>query len=414
MANDRELLKEAQETIQEQSAILERLSQAALQYGTVIGRDGKRLVLANGASTIAVEDDGSKIGDCVLVIPQTQQILEKGTHQPFGLVVDIAAVHETGAEVLLRGETQLVSCGSHKIKKNDRVVLDSSGSVILTVLESKPPYEPKVEKVTWDDIGGQEEAKKLLIEAVELPRKYPKVFAHYGKKPTNGILLYGAPGNGKTLLGKAVATSIGSSAGGFIGVKGPEILDPYVGVAEANVRSLFRRAEDYKLTHKTEAVIFIDEAEAILAKRGGIHSYMEKTIVPTFLTEMDGLEQSSAIVILATNRPELLDPAVIRDGRIDYKIKVGRPTQQDAIHIMTVHVGKKPIRGHRKTVIEQAVMHLYSHNLKHSGAMIAGLVEKASARAIARDISGGSLTGICQEDFVHALETVKEQESYAS
>jgi SpoVK/Ycf46/Vps4 family AAA+-type ATPase len=415
MATDKELLAEARQVIAEQSETLERLAAAAMPYGVIIAKDGKKLVVASDKGLLSVEDSGNKIGETVLLEPRSQQIFAVANLPKIGATVEVQNITDFGAEIASHGEPRIVALGQHKPKKGDRVMLDPSGSVVIAVIErAKPPYVPTVEHVSWDDIGGQENAKRLLIEAVELPRKHPQVFAHYGKKPTKGILLSGPPGCGKTMLGKAVATSIGA-AGGFISVKGPEILDPYVGVAEANVRDLFRKAEDWKAVHGTEAVVFIDEAEAILAKRGGHFSYMEKTIVPMFLTEMDGLEQSSAIVILATNRPDLLDPAVVRDGRIDYKVEVARPTQQDALAIMNIHIGKKPVHGNRRDVIEKSVGYIYGHPLPHCGALIAGVVEKATARAIARDIAAKKTTGLCHEDFAHAVSVVKDQEmSYAA
>jgi proteasome-associated ATPase len=412
MASDRELLLEAKQTIKELTDEMERLSQAALPFGIIVAHSDKKQVIAGSGGLLVVPESKYKVGETVLLAPMTQQPFAKADYPPIGPIVEIQAVHDLGAEIAAHGEPVLVATGKHKVKQGDKVLLDPSGSVIIAVVENnKPAYVPVVETVTWDDVGGQEEAKRLLIEAVELPRKHPKIYAHYSKAPTKGILLKGPPGCGKTMLAKAVATSIGAGSG-FIAVKGPEILDPYVGVAEANVRSLFRKAEMHKATTGADAVIFIDEAEAILARRGGHHSYMEKTIVPMFLTEMDGLERSSAIVILSTNRDDLLDPAIVRDGRIDYKVEVRRPNITEAADIMTIHIGKKPVHGASKhDIVTKAVSHLYAcPKLPHSGALIAGVVEKAAAHAIRRDLERGKPTGLTHEDFAHAVNVVKEQE----
>lgn len=421
MPTEREQLQEARALIAELQETLKRLSEGALSYGVVLDKDNsikdqKRLVVASPGGVVSVlDDDKAKVGEGIFLSPITGQILASANLPNFGQITDVVNLTPFGPEISFNGQARIIAPGQHKPKKGDRILLDPSGTMVLAVLESRrQEYQPVVEAITWDDVGGQDTAKRLLIEAVEYPRKHPKIFTAYGKKPTKGILMQGPPGCGKTMLAKAVATSVGSADGGFISVKGPEILDPYVGVAEMNVRSLFRRAEEFKRNRGREAVIFIDEAESVLMQRGGRYAYMAQTIVPQFLTEMDGLEESAAIVILATNRADLLDPAVVRDGRIDYKVEVSRPSQKDAIEIMGIHIGKKPVRGDRSELIERAVANLYAHpKLPHSGALVAGVVEKATANAIARDIKTGKASGLCHEDFGHAVNVVKDQESLA-
>lgn len=409
MATDRELLAEARATIAEMQAEFERLSEAAMPYGTIIGKDGKRQVLATAGGFTAIPTTKFKLGDTVLLQPLTGQPFEKVSAPVVGQVMTVTQVYEAlgAAEINVNGTATLVSLGGHQVKTGDRVLLAAGASVIVAVIERRREIKPKIERVLWDEVGGQVEAKARLIEAVEHPHKYPKLFRHYGKAPCNGILLEGPPGCGKTLLGKAVATSVG---GGFISVKGPEILDPYVGVAEANVRNLFRMAESHKAETGQRSVIFVDEAESILGHRGGRHNYMSNTIVPQFLTEMDGLEQSDAILILATNRRDMIDTAVLRDGRIDYKVMVERPDIKDAREIMGIHLKGRPVRGNRPEVIDRSIQHLYMQELPYSGALIAGLVQKAMARAINRDIEAKTMTGLCHEDFAHAVNTIKAQE----
>src|SRR5208283_4208865 len=174
-------------------------------------------------------------------------------------------------------------------------------------------------------------------EAIELPFTHKDIFAHYNKKPPKGLLLYGPPGCGKTLVGKATTNSLANIFGakaissGFIYVKGPEILNMYVGESGRRIREIFQRGRKHFDKYKFPAVIFIDEAEAVLSERGTSRSSdVDKTIVPMFLSEMDGLDENHAIVMLATNRPKMLDPAVVREGRVDRHIKVSRPTVETA------------------------------------------------------------------------------------
>jgi proteasome-associated ATPase len=286
-------------------------------------------------------------------------------------------------------------------------------------------------------VGGLEEAKQQMREAVELPHTNADIYKHYNKALIKGVLLWGPPGCGKTMLGKATATSLAQTyakkkvADGFLYVKGPEILDRYVGVAEATIRSIFERARHHRAQHGYPAVIFIDEADAILGRRGsGISSDMERTIVPAFLTEMDGLEASGALVILATNRQDRLDPAVVRDGRIDRKVKVTRPTIESAAEIALLNLKGAPLaNGYahadlavtaaselfaKKRVIAKlttqsgAVKELALAHIVN-GAMVAGLVDQAKSIALHRDIKARKRGGLQKADIVAAVDAVQRQ-----
>lgn len=190
-----------------------------------------------------------------------------------------------------------------------------------------------------------------------------------------------------------------------------------MGVAEANVRALFRQAEEWKAKSGKPGVIFIDEADALLSARGRAHNYMGQTIVPMFLTEMQGLEESGAIVILATNRADILDPAVIRDGRIDAKIEIPRPDQQDAEEILAIHIDGKPLD---KSCPKQVLAKHVAEDLYgipglakvSSGALLEGLVAKAAESAIRRDLKSNTTkpSGLCSGDFLHATAQVCVQE----
>lgn len=422
MSNDKEL----RELLREQSELLDRLGASAMDFGVILCRDGKDLVVTSGNGQVRLVKDTkkNKPGDFVYLLGQTGQIWATAQVPHMGDVLAIHNVTESGDVVVVtRGEQRLLAPGSFtNLEKGDRVLVDPTHSVVVALIEKapKPAYVPSVKPITWDDIGGHKDAKQILINAIEAPYKYPTLFKKYGKAPPKGVLLYGPPGCGKTMLGKAIATSVNGGCeidGGFLSVKGPEILDPYVGVAEAHVRSLFERAREYKAQSGRPAVIFIDEAEAIVGHRGQwTAGGMEKTIVPAFLAEMDGLEESSAIVVLCTNRDDMLDPAVIRDGRIDHKIEIGRPEQEDAQAILGIHLKDLPLgKGLTlESTAEQVAELVYETSppsFPHSGALLAGIVDKAKESAINRDIPTGKCSGINVDDFAMAWMQTQAQEA---
>lgn len=415
--SDRETIKELRDQVQTLSDELERISSAGLGYGIIVTKDGDSLVLSMDGRNIRIANDGkSKPGDCVWVHPATMQVVERAGRLNIGLPATVARVSEIGVEIQAQGGNKFIMCALKDIAKGDRILVDNSQTMALALIEKapKPAFAPAVNAVAWDKVGGHVQAKQLLREAVELPRKHAEVYRRYGKKPTKGVLLWGPPGCGKTLLARAVATSVGADKGGFLAIKGPEVLDPYVGVSEATIRSVFAQAREYKAQTGNEAVIFVDEAESLLARRGGQHNYMGQTIVPTFLTEMDGLEESSAVVILATNRADILDPAIVRDGRVDHKVEVKRPTQQEAEDIFAIHLNGLPMATKAERLCMDAAEILYCvHNkhLPHSGAMIEGVVEKAKMFAINRKINRKGPDGIVQDDMFQAIEQVRHQEA---
>ncbi len=380
-------------------------------------------------------------GDTVLISNETMQIIESASVQVGGEIAYVKEIVNSEFVVIdYMSSTKVVFTGaySESIEKGDRVVLDPFAVVVVSNLgKDDDRFKVSLDTgVTWDDIKGLDNAKVQMIEAIEMPYKNPEMLAAYKKKPVKGVLLFGPPGCGKTMLGKATAASLAgmnsekARDSGFIYIKGPEILDRYVGVAEAIVRQIFQKARAHKKEFGFPAVIFIDEAEALLSKRGsGVSSDVEKTIVPMFCNEMDGLEDSGAIVILATNREDILDPAIIRDGRIDRKIKIDRPTRESAFSIMLRGLDGVPLyngathseiakytcdevfnssrvisfsRGDGSTVdlmLSQLI----------NGAMIAGIVEKAISFAISRDIRDGAKKGVKKEDMLLAIDMVVDQ-----
>ncbi|MFA6530672.1 MAG: AAA family ATPase, partial [Candidatus Micrarchaeia archaeon] len=195
--------------------------------------------------------------------------------------------------------------------------------------------------IKWDDIGGMEMIKREIQEAVELPLKHPEVFESIGIRPVKGILLYGPPGTGKTLLAKAVATE---SEANFIAISGAQVLSKWVGDSEKAVRELFRRAR-----MAAPCIIFIDEIDAIApARRGGGEegNNVAERVVDTLLTEMDGLKSlKHVVVIAATNRPDMLDAALMRGGRFDRSVEVGLPDEKSRSQIFKIHTKKMPLDG---------------------------------------------------------------------
>ncbi|MEM3193484.1 MAG: AAA family ATPase, partial [Candidatus Bathyarchaeia archaeon] len=196
----------------------------------------------------------------------------------------------------------------------------------------------EVPNVRWDDIGGLKDVKLELQEAVEWPLKYPELFEHMDAKPPKGILLYGPPGTGKTLLAKAVANE---SEANFISVKGPELLSKWVGESERAVREVFRKAKQ-----AAPSIIFFDEIDAIAPIRGGGYSDSGVTerVISQLLTEMDGIEELRGVVVIAaTNRPDIVDPALLRPGRFDKLLYVPLPDLEARKEILKIHLRRKPL-----------------------------------------------------------------------
>ncbi len=194
----------------------------------------------------------------------------------------------------------------------------------------------EVAQVHWDEVGGLDEAKRSLVEAVEWPLMYPEAFASVGVRPPRGILLYGLPGTGKTLLVRALATE---SNVNFISVKGPELLSKWVGESERAVREIFRKARQ-----AAPALVFFDEIDSIVPARGsGSDSHVTERVVSQFLTEMDGLmELKDVVIVAATNRPDLLDSSLLRPGRFDRLVYIPMPDKEARQKILEIYLSKMP------------------------------------------------------------------------
>jgi len=251
----------------------------------------------------------------------------------------------------------------------------------------------EVPEVRWDDIGGLEDVKQQLREAVEWPLKYPEVISKMGIEPPKGILLYGPPGTGKTLLAKAVATESGAN---FIAIRGPEILSKWVGESEKAIREVFRKARLY-----APAVIFMDEIDAIAPARSFVHdsSGVSDRVVSQLVTEMDGIERlENVVVIAATNRPDILDPALLRPGRFDKLIYVPPPDLPSRLEIFKIHTRNMPLAE------DVDLYDLARRTENYSGADIEAVVREAALVAIREDPLAEK---IYMRHFNEALNKVK-------
>ncbi len=263
----------------------------------------------------------------------------------------------------------------------------------------------EVPNVKWEDVGGLEHAKQELMEAVEWPLKYPDVFRAANIKPPAGILLFGPPGTGKTLLAKAVANE---SNANFISVKGPELLSKWVGESEKHVREMFRKARQV-----APCVIFFDEIDSLAPRRGGIgDSHVTERVVSQLLTELDGLEElKDVVVIAATNRPDMIDPALLRPGRLERHIYIPPPDKKARVEIFKIHLRGKPLAD------DVNIEELAEKTEGYSGADIEAVCREAGMLAIREVLKPGMTREeakevakklkIAKRHFEEALKKVK-------
>ena len=346
------------------------------------------------------------------------------------------------------------------LKAGDEIRIDPSHRIAIEKLEDRKASKhvlDEVPKVTWEQIGGQSEAISAIRKAIEYPLLHAETFEQFKFFQPKGFLLYGPPGCGKTLIGQAAARSLSKlvseskpnavkgadqrtpvTGGAFLHIKGPEILNMWLGESERMIRDLFAQA---RARRKDGALpfIFIDEAESILGARRAMRSFnISNTLVPMFCSEMDGIESlCDVVIILASNRPDLIDPAVLRPGRIDRKIKVSRPNRGAAAEILkvylTVELPLNPAvvaeRGGEKakafgSLVEEVIdaifkrvdeNRLLSIRLRTgqtkvlyrgdlvSGAILSSIVQRAKEKAIDRTIQAGKPDGLVPKDLLDAV-----------
>ncbi len=250
----------------------------------------------------------------------------------------------------------------------------------------------EIPKVTWDDVGGLENVKQALIEAVEWPITRPDSFKRLGIRPPRGILLYGPPGTGKTLIAKAVANE---SNANFLSIKGPEIFSKWVGESEKAIRELFKRAKQV-----APCIVFLDEIDALAPRRGLYEgSHVTESVVNQLLTSIDGLESLEGVVVIgATNRPDIIDPGLLRPGRFDRLILVPAPDKKARLEIFKIHTKNMPLAE------DVNLEELAERTDGYSGADIESLCREAAMNALRRDMDAKKVT---LKDFEDAFKVVK-------
>ena len=429
-------LREARDqllALREQVAVLALPPQ---QFGLVVGLPeagladvhvGGRWLRAAVAPEV-VDLERLAVGAGVLV-NEAHVVVGLAEHRPAGEVVRVREQLD-GASALVTGandEEIVVALASGLAGAEltpgesllaDRRALVAWGRVDRTDVEELTLEE--VPDVQWSDIGGLEGQIAQVRDAVELPFRHRELFTEFGLAAPKGVLLYGPPGCGKTMVAKAVANSVGSS---FLNIKGPELLNKYVGETERQIRLTFARAREVAEAGRP-VIVFFDEMDSLFRTRGsGVSSDVESTIVPQLLAEIDGVESlANVIVIGATNREDLIDPAILRPGRLDVKIRLDRPSRAGASEILGLSLtDETPWNGEeseraggtqalRASVIEDAVAELYAesddnrfvevtyasgqHEVLYvgdfaSGAMLANIAARAKKAAIKELLEGG-------------------------
>ena len=353
-------LREAREHIAALREEVDKLTQPPSAYGVVVGRndDGTVDVLSGGrkmrvALSPEVDLDSLERGQEVVLNESLNVVLARG-NEVSGEVVTIKDILEDGTRALIVGradeervcELADVLIGE-KLRAGDHLLMDPRSGLLLEKLPRPEVEELVLEEVpdiSYADVGGLDEQIEQIADAVELPFVHHELFAEHRLPAPKGILLYGPPGCGKTLIAKAVANSLATKVAEvsgdkqarsyFLNIKGPELLNKYVGETERQIRLVFQRARE-KSEEGWPVIVFFDEMDSMFRTRGsGISSDMESTIVPQLLAEIDGVESlKNVIVIGASNREDLIDPAILRPGRLDVKIKIERPDVKAAAQI---------------------------------------------------------------------------------
>jgi proteasome-associated ATPase len=464
-------LREAREQILALKEEVEKLTAPPSGYGVFlsVNEDGTVNISSGGRKLRVnvhpqIDPKSLQLGQEVM-LNEALNIVEACSFEVQGEVVSLKEMLGPDRALVIGNadEERVVQIGeplrNHTLRAGDALLLDTRSGFVLEHLP-KPEVEElvleEVPDVSYQDIGGLSRQIEAIRDAVELPFLHADLYLEHQLKPPKGILLYGPPGCGKTLIAKAVANSLakqvatmtGQESGGrsyFLNIKGPELLNKYVGETERQIRLIFQRAKE-KSSEGMPVIVFFDEMDSIFRTRGsGVSSDVENTIVPQLLSEIDGVEQlKNVIVIGASNREDMIDPAILRPGRLDVKIKIERPDKEAAADIFSKyllvslplaqqqldrHDGARD--GALASMIRETVERMYSDAEENrflevtyangdkevlyfkdfnSGAMIENIVSRAKKMAIKRFLETKE-KGIRPEDlFTAVADEFKENE----
>ena len=467
-------LREAREHIAALREEVDKLTQPPSAYGTFLAHneDGTIDVFSGGRKMrVALHPEMAARGDAELergaevVLNESLNVVLARGRERSGDIVTLKELLEDGRAVIVgRADEERVveladSLAGVKLRSGDSVLMDSRTGLLLERLP-RPEVEElileEVPDISYADVGGLDDQIEAITDAVELPFLHRDLFIEHKLPAPKGILLYGPPGCGKTLIAKAVANSLAKKVGEvsgdraarsyFLNIKGPELLNKYVGETERQIRLVFQRARE-KSEEGVPVIVFFDEMDSLFRTRGtGISSDMESTIVPQLLAEIDGVETlRNVIVIGASNREDLIDPAILRPGRLDVKIKIERPNRDAAGQIFARYLTSDlPLWDSEVTslgggdrdksvqaMIERTVAEMYRDDESNqflevtyqngdkeimyyrdfaSGAMIENIVRRAKKLAIKRVIAGGT-PGIRTQDLIDSIkQEYKEHE----
>ena len=472
-----ELLKESRDELAMLKGEVERLGTPPSTYGVVVAAAGE------GAETVEVVTSGRRmlltiapgLDAADLTVGATVRLNEALTVLEVSSALPTTGVTAVFRDVLADGLRARVVMGNDEehivhlaetlrgvrpadhpapVRSGDAVLVDPKAAVAFEVVPKAEVDELLLEEiptVDYSDIGGLGPQIEQIRDAIELPFIHHDLYREFHLAPPKGVLLYGPPGCGKTLIAKAVAHSLARASAlsrgddisdgtypnsYFLSIKGPELLNKYVGETERHIRSIFERARE-KATEGNPVIVFFDEMDSIFRTRGsGVSSDMETTIVPQLLAEIDGVEDlRNVIVIGASNREDMIDPAILRPGRLDLKIRIDRPDRDAAVDILGKYIttdlrfdpddmnGAEPAE-HVRSLIDRVAERLYIRDADTtyvhlvfasgrrsslyladltSGAMLRNIVDRAKKLAI-KDIVHGSGKGLTTDDFLDAVD----------
>ncbi|HSX68980.1 proteasome ATPase [Nocardioides sp.] len=463
-------LRDARDQIVALKEEVDRLAQPPAGFGTFLQRnDDDSVDVFTGGRKLRVhvspnvELDGLQRGQEVM-LNEALNVVAAFAFEQIGEVVMLKEVLADGERVLVianADEERVVRIGEpllgEKLRAGDSLLLDSRAGYVYEKVPKSEVEELVLEEVPdihYSDIGGLSAQIDQITDAVELPYLYPEMFKEHQLKPPKGVLLYGPPGCGKTLIAKAVANSLAKKVAEktgqegksyFLNIKGPELLNKYVGETERHIRLVFQRARE-KASEGTPVIVFFDEMDSLFRTRGsGVSSDVENTIVPQLLSEIDGVELlENVLVIGASNREDMIDPAILRPGRLDVKIKIERPDAESARDIFSKYlVPSLPLHeddlaefgGSREAavagMIRAAVERMYTETEENrflevtyangdkevlyfkdfnSGAMIQNIVDRAKKMAI-KDLLDHQQKGLRVQHLLQAcVDEFKENE----